>query len=74
MFHAQYSFCQSDETFYISTVKKIYQGQRLILDEWHSTQFYSPLLLPFYAIHRFVVGGDKGIIHYYRIIMILWLF
>ena len=50
LFHTQYSFCQSDESFYISHVKRLYEGNRLILDEWHPTQFYLPILLPFYAV------------------------
>lgn len=70
--HTQYSFCQSDESFYISTVKKLYQGQRLVLDEWHPTQFYSPLLLPFYVLYRSVLGTEEGIILYFRIIMVLF--
>ena len=71
VFHTQYSFCQSDESFYISHVKRLYQGDRLILDEWHPTQFYLPILLPFYAAFRAVTGSDEGIIQFFRIIGVL---
>lgn len=71
LFHSQYSFCQSDETFYISTVKRLWQGDRLILDEWHPTQFYTPILLPFYALFRLLAGSDSGVIHFFRIVTIL---
>ena len=70
LFHAQYSFCQSDESFYISNVKRLYQGDRLIIDEWHPTQFYLPILLPFYAAFRFFAGSDDGILYFFRIIAI----
>ncbi len=71
LFHTQYSFCQSDESFYISNVKRLYQGDRLIIDEWHPTQFYLPILLPFYAAFRAVVGSDEGVIQFFRIISVL---
>ena len=71
VFHTQYSFCQSDESFYISNVKRLYQGDRLILDEWHPTQFYLPILLPFYAVFRAAFGSDEGIIQFFRIIGVL---
>ena len=71
VFHTQYSFCQSDESFYISHVKRLYQGDRLILDEWHPTQFYLPILLPFYAAFRAVTGSDEGIIQFFRVIGVL---
>ncbi len=71
LLHTQYSFCQSDESFYISTVKRLWQGDRLILDEWHPTQFYSPILLPLYALFRLFVGSDAGVILFFRIATVL---
>ncbi len=72
LFHTQYSFCQSDEPFYISTVKRLYQGDRLILDEWHPTQFYSPILLPFYTAFRFFAASDEGVILFFRLVTVLF--
>ncbi len=66
--HSQYSFCQTDEPFYISAVKRLYQGDRLILDEWHPTQFYTPILLPLYAFYALFVPSLKGILLYFRIV------
>lgn len=79
-FHSQFSFCQTDESFYISMTHRLSQGDNLILDEWHPTQFYSPLLLPFYNLFSFVMSSNQGIILYYRVLTLLfsafvcWLF
>ena len=80
VFHSQFSFCQTDESFYISMTHRLSQGDNLILDEWHPTQFYSPLLLPFYNLFSFVMSSNQGIILYYRVLTIFfsafvcWLF
>lgn len=78
--HSQFSFCQTDESFYISMTHRLSQGDNLILDEWHPTQFYSPLLLPFYNLFTFIMSSNQGIILYYRVLTIFfsvfvcWLF
>ncbi len=64
-----FSFQQSDEGFYISTVHRLFQGDKLVTDEWHPTQFYSPILLPFYALYRLFVPTGAGVILYFRILM-----
>lgn len=71
LFHTQYSFCMSDEVFYISQVKQLFFGGRLIIDEWHPTQFYSPILLPFYSAFRFFSGSDEGVIRFFRVIEVI---
>lgn len=70
--HSQFSFCQYDESFYVSTAKRLFEGDKLILDEWHPAQFYSPLILPFYAIYHYVIPSNDGIIIYFRIISIIF--
>ena len=70
IFHTQYSFCMSDEGLYISHVKRLYFGSRMIIDEWGATQFYSPILLPFYSAFRFFTGSDEGVIRFFRIVAV----
>ncbi len=80
LLHSQFSFCQSDESFYLSTTYRLLQGDQLIIDEWHPTQFYSPLLLPFYKVFYSLTLSNQGIILYFRILTIIfsvfvcWLF
>ena len=52
--HAQFSFCQSDESNYLAMTYRLYQGDKLIIEEWHPTQFYTPVLLPFLLCTHFL--------------------
>lgn len=56
-----YSFCWSDESFYMSGVHRLYLGAVPVVDEYHPTQFYSVLLLPFYSLFRLIKGSTDGI-------------
>ena len=51
---------------------RLSQGDNLILDEWHPTQFYSPLLLPFYNLFSLVMSSNQGIILYFRVLTIFF--
>ena len=60
----------ADEGFYYSIVMRILQGDRLMVDEWHVTQFSSfLLLLPYWLYMRFA-GTAEGIILYARILYV----
>lgn len=56
-----FGFCWSDESFYLSTVHRLYQGDRLLVDEWNPAQFYAVLLLPFYRLYLWIVGSTDGV-------------
>ncbi len=71
IWHSRMSFCQSDESFYLSLVHRLWSGDRLILDEWNLSQFYSPLLLPLYALYRAVVPSGEGIYLFARVLQII---
>ena len=71
IFHARYSFCQSDESFYIALIDRVWKGGRLYVDEWHPTQFYAPIMLPLYSLYRVIYPDGKGVILFFRIIYIL---
>ena len=68
---ARYSFCQSDESFYLALAQRLYMGDALIIDEWHPAQFYSPVLLPWYAAYRALVPSQTGILFAARVSCIL---
>ena len=68
---AFYGFCWSDETFYISTTKRLFEGDLIFVDEWFPTQLSSLILLPFYAAFFLVTGSTSGIILYFRLVYIL---
>lgn len=65
-----YSFCWSDETFYISTCHRFFTGDSVFLHEWFPTQLSSLILLPFYSLYVLIVGSNTGIILYFRILFV----
>lgn len=71
IFHSRYSFCQSDESFYIALIDRVWKGGRLFVDEWHPTQFYVPIMLPLYSLYRIIHPDGEGVILFFRITYIL---
>lgn len=68
---AFFGFCSSDEPFYISTTKRLFEGDLIFVHEWFPTQLSSLILLPFYALFVTITGGTAGIILYFRILYVL---
>lgn len=63
-----FSFNWSDEAFYLSTVHRLWIGEKMFADEWYTTQLSAPVLLPFYAIYEKIAGNNEGIYLYFRIL------
>ncbi len=66
-----YSFSWSDESFYLTVAHRFWLGERIIADEWYTTQLSTPLLLPFYALFQWFTGGNEGVYLYFR--LLYWL-
>ena len=62
-----YGFCWSDESFYLTFAQRLWQGQQLILDEWHPVQFYSALFYPVLSLYH-VFFGTEGIYLFARLV------
>lgn len=54
-----YSFSWSDESFYLAEIHRLFLGGKPFVDEWHPTQFYAVLFLPFYNIYVKMKGGGE---------------
>lgn len=63
-----YSFSWSDESFYLTVAHRFWLGERIIADEWYTTQLSTPLLLPFYALYQWMTGGNEGVYLYFRLL------
>lgn len=72
LFRCFYSFSWSDESFYLTVAHRFWLGERIIADEWYTTQLSTPLLLPFYALFQWFTGGNEGVYLYFR--LLYWLF
>ncbi|MCR5235184.1 MAG: hypothetical protein K6E53_14965 [Lachnospiraceae bacterium] len=71
LIRGMYSFCWSDETFYFSTVHRFFTGDSIFKHEWFPTQLSSVILLPFYALYYLIMGGNTGVILYFRIMFVV---
>ena len=67
---ALYGFCWSDESFYLTFAQRLWNGQKLILDEWHPVQFYSVIFYPMLSAYR-AVKGTEGIYLFARFFYLL---
>lgn len=70
LIRARYSFCWSDESFYLAVTSRFYNGDRIFFDEWFPTQLSSLLLLPLYSIYVAICGSTEGIILFFRILFV----
>ena len=66
-----YSFCWSDESFYLSLVHRFWLGDRPIIDEWSGIQFYSLVLLPIYGFYMKIIGNNEGIYLFFRLLIVI---
>ena len=66
LWRAKYGFCYNDEPFIVTLAQRLYNGDALIVDEWHGTQLFSAVLLPFYAAFRLFSSTNEGILLVFR--------
>lgn len=56
-----YSFCWSDESFYLSAAQRFWLGGVPFVEEWNTAQLYVVLLMPFYSLYRALFGSSEGV-------------
>ncbi len=70
LFSAFFSAALDDETFYYATARRIAEGDRLFVDEWHPSQCFALFMaLPYRAITA-LAGGTDGIVLAMRLVFI----
>lgn len=63
-----YSFTWSDESYYLAVTHRFWLGERMIADEWFTSQLSAPLMLPFYSLFQWITGGNDGVYLYFRLL------
>ena len=61
----------ADEGFYYSVAMRVWQGDRLLVDEWQVSQFSAFFLLLPYRIYTAAAGSTEGIILFERILFVI---
>nr|MCR4789677.1 hypothetical protein [Treponemataceae bacterium] len=67
-----YGFSWTDEGLYLSNVDRILKGDKLLIDDWTPTQFYAPLLYPFYSLFVKITDSSDGSILFFRLLTIFF--
>lgn len=63
---AKYGFCFNDEPFCVTLGQRLANGDALIVNEWHGTQLFSGIMLPFYKLYRIFSDSNEGILLFLR--------
>ena len=71
IFRAFYGMDTTDETFYLATARRFYDGDMLFRDDWNTGQLFGLLMLPFYRVYIFFHGNNEGIILCTRILFVI---
>ena len=64
--HAKFGFIWGDEPHYFAVAYRFLQGDIPFLDDWHLSQIYSILLIPFVGLYRWIAGSFDGILLFSR--------
>ena len=58
LWRCRYTFCWSDESFYLALAHRFWLGELPFVHEWNTAQLYTPLVLPFYSLWQALTGGE----------------
>ncbi|MBQ7896379.1 MAG: hypothetical protein IJ364_07500 [Oscillospiraceae bacterium] len=73
LWRAKFGYCFLDEPFIISQAQRLFQGNALIVDEWHVAQTSGSLVLPFYMLFHLFSDSNEGIMLCFRYVYcVLW--
>ena len=64
----RYGFGNIDEAFYLTIPWRFLQGDRMVLHEWHMTQFAGFTMIPLVWLYRLFASSTDGIILTFRYI------
>ncbi|MBQ8164186.1 MAG: hypothetical protein IJZ94_00015 [Clostridia bacterium] len=64
--NAKYGFSFNDEPFCVTLGQRLFSGDALFYDEWHGTQNFGAVMLPFYALFRIFHSSNEGILLFLR--------
>ena len=73
LWKSRYGFGDADESFYLATPLRFLRGDRMLLDEWHLSQFASFTMIPEMWVYLLLSPSTEGMILTFRIAFaVLW--
>ncbi len=72
LLRTRYGMDTTDETFYLATARRFYDGDFLFKHDWNTAQVMGLVLLPVYRAYVLVHGSSEGIILFSRILLVFF--
>lgn len=69
-YREKFGFIWGDEPHYFAVAYRFLQGDVPFLDDWHLSQIYSILLIPYVGLYKIAVGSFDGILLFSRYLYI----
>lgn len=69
-YRERFGFIWGDEPHYFAVAYRFLQGDVPFLDDWHLSQIYSILLIPYVGLYKIAVGSFDGILLFSRYLYI----
>lgn len=70
LWKAPHGIISLDESFYVNVPYRLWQGDGILVHEWHPGQLFGFLLLPALSLFLSVNGSTDGIFLFYRLLFI----
>lgn len=70
LWKAPWGFGNIDEAFYLTIPMRLLQGDTLVVNEWHMSQFSGILLMPFCFLYQLFFQSNEGILLAFRYLYI----
>ena len=71
---AKYGYMFNDEPFCVTLAQRLWQGEALIVHEWHGAQNFGVVLLPLFGLFKLLFNTTTGILLAFRYVYCaLWL-
>nr|MCR5040515.1 hypothetical protein [Clostridia bacterium] len=61
-----------DEAYYIALAQRFSFGDSPFIDEWHASQFFGFIVMPFYLLFTSITGSADGIILFMRFVYLFF--
>lgn len=70
LWKASYGIVSLDESFYSTVLYRLWQGDGMIVHEWHPGQLFSFLLLPIFSLFMAISGSTEGVFLFLRLLFV----
>lgn len=71
LWRMHYGNAEVDEAFHLTVPLRLIKGDRLLVDEWHVSQLFGFLLIPFAQLQKLLMGGTEQMVLNFRLFWVI---